>query len=140
MRAVFRVLLGAGLIFAGIGHITFARSEFTAQVPPWLPIEPDIVVVGSGFVELLLGAGLVILPRFSKQFGWAVAIFFMLIFPGNVSQFTEHRDAFGLNTDLARAIRLLFQPLLVFWALWSTNALKIKLFSFPKAEQQQKHK
>lgn len=125
LRTLLRIFLSGGLIFSGIGHLTFSRSEFTGQVPSWLPLEADFVVLASGVVELLLGLGLVALPRYVKQVGLATAIFFILIFPGNLAQFTEHRDAFGLNTDLARGIRLLFQPLLVVWALWCTNALKL---------------
>jgi len=54
--------------------------------------------------------------------GWIVAAFFILIFPGNISQYINGIDAFGLHTDNARLIRLAFQPLLVIWALWSTGA------------------
>ncbi len=125
MRKILKVILGLFLAFAGTGHITFARTEFVAQVPTWLPFEADLVVLASGGVEIILGIGLIALPDYSKQFGVATAIFFGLIFPGNLAQFLEHRDAFGLDTDLARGVRLLFQPLLVVWALWSTNAMKL---------------
>ena len=54
--------------------------------------------------------------------GWLTAAFFVAIFPGNVSQFLTGTDGFGLDSDAARAIRLLFQPLLVVWALWCTGA------------------
>jgi uncharacterized membrane protein len=118
-------MLGAALVFAGTGHLTFARSEFTAQVPPWLPLEPDFVVLASGFVEIALGSALILLKSRRKAVGVLTALFFVAIFPGNIAQFLEHRDAFGLNTDQARAIRLLFQPLLVLWALWCTGALRM---------------
>ncbi|MEY4713675.1 MAG: hypothetical protein RIQ37_5 [Actinomycetota bacterium] len=124
MRKVLKVILGLALVFAGTGHLTFARTEFVAQVPPWLPFEADLVVLASGVVEIILGTGLIAVPKYTKQFGIATAIFFGLIFPGNLAQFLEHRDAFGLNTDLARGVRLLFQPLLVVWALAATGALK----------------
>lgn len=121
-RTVARLVLGAFLAFAGISHLSFARAEFHAQVPPWLPLNADFVIVASGVVEILLGAGLVILSRWRVPVGWVVAVFFVLVFPGNVSQFVTHTDAFGLDSDLARGIRLLFQPLLVVWALWCTGA------------------
>ncbi len=125
IRNVARILLGAALVFAGTGHLTFARSEFTAQVPPWLPLEPDFVVLASGVVEIALGCALILLKSRRKAVGVLTALFFIAIFPGNIAQFIEHRDAFGLNTDQARAIRLLFQPLLVLWALWCTGALRM---------------
>jgi len=121
-KLLARILLGAALIFAGIGHLTFGRETFQAQVPTWLPLEPDFVVLASGVVEISLGLALTALGRRQALVGLATAAFFIAIFPGNISQFVTHTDAFGLNTDEARLIRLFFQPLLVLWALWSTGA------------------
>jgi uncharacterized membrane protein len=121
-RSVTRVLLGAGLVSAGLGHLFWAREEFQAQVPSWVPVDADAVVLGSGVVEIGLGAALVVASRRRTQVGWAAAAFFVAVFPGNVAQLTEGRDAFGLDTDEARAVRLLFQPVLVAAALWSTGA------------------
>jgi uncharacterized membrane protein len=122
-KAIARYLLGAALIYAGVGHLTFSRTEFQAQVPPWVPLDADFVVLASGAVEIALGLGLVFIARYRKQIGWLTAAFFLAIFPGNISQYLTQTDAFGLNTDEARAIRLLFQPLLMLWALWVTGAL-----------------
>lgn len=121
-RTIARWLLGAALVFAGIGHLTFARESFVAQVPQWLPLPVDFVVVASGVVEILLGLSLIVLVRYCVVIGWIVAAFFVAVFPGNIEQFVRGTDAFGLDSDLARGIRLLFQPLLVVWALWSTGA------------------
>jgi uncharacterized membrane protein len=123
-RTVGRIALGALLLVAGTSHLTFAREEFAAQVPPWVPVGTDTVVVASGVVELALGTALVALPRQRVAVGWVVAAFFVAIFPGNISQLVTRTDAFGLDSDRARAIRLVFQPLLVLWALWSTGAWK----------------
>jgi uncharacterized membrane protein len=119
---IFRILLGAFLIFTGISHLTFTRVEFLAQVPSWLPLNGDLVVVLSGIAEIALGLGLVLLSRQRVLVGLATAAFFVLIFPGNISQYVNRIDAFGLNTDQVRFIRLFFQPLLVIWALWATGA------------------
>lgn len=124
LRTVFRLVLGAFLLVAGISHLTVARQAFLAQVPTWLPLDGDVVVVASGIVEILLGSALLALGRYRVQVGWIVALFFVAIFPGNISQLVTHTDSFGLNTDLDRSIRLLFQPVLVLWALWSTGAWK----------------
>ncbi|MDT5168575.1 MAG: hypothetical protein QOD02_1902, partial [Mycobacterium sp.] len=112
----------AFLIFAGVGHLSFARTALHAQVPPYLPLNADFVIIASGVVEIALGASLVLPTRWRVPVGWIVAIFFVLVFPGNISQFVTHANAFGLDSDLARGIRLLFQPLLVIWALWCTGA------------------
>lgn len=120
-RVFARVLLGAALIFAGTGHLTFARATFQAQVPTWLPLDADFVVVASGVVEITLGLWLVTGYR-AHMAGLVTAAFFIAIFPGNISQWLNHTSAFGLDTDAARFTRLFFQPLLVLWALWSTGA------------------
>ena len=121
-RTIVRVVMGSFLVFAGVSHLTFARKEFTAQVPTWVPMPQDTVVLASGVAEITLGAALVALPSRKVTVGWLAAAFFVAIFPGNISQLVTHTDAFGLNTDRARAVRLLFQPLLVIGALWSTGA------------------
>ena len=117
-----RLLLGAALLLAGVGHLTWSRTEFLAQVPGWVPLDADLVVVLSGVVEIVLGASLIVLPRHRVLLGWVAAAFFVAIFPGNISQFVDGDSAFGLDSDLARGVRLLFQPLLVVWALWCTGA------------------
>ncbi len=121
-RNIARLLLGLALAFAGISHLTWSRQEFQAQVPGWLPLDSDLVVILSGIVEIMLGLGLIALRRYRVPVGWIVAIFFVLVFPGNISQYVTQNPAFGLDTDRARFIRLLFQPVLVVWALWSTGA------------------
>lgn len=123
LRSLARVVLGGALGFAGTLHLTVAREEFQAQVPAWFPADADAVVVVSGWVEIALGLALILAPRRHRWLvGWVVAAFLVAIFPGNVSQFVTRTDGFGLDTDAARGIRLLFQPLLVLWALWSTDA------------------
>ena len=124
VRKGFQVLLGAALIYAGITHLTTSRIEFQAQVPTWVPLSADFVVLASGVVEIVLGAALLIAWKYRARVGWIVAAFFIAIFPGNISQYLNGIDAFGLDSDQARLTRLFFQPLLVAWALWSTGAWK----------------
>lgn len=122
VRTLGRLALGAFLATAGTAHLTSARQEFRAQVPPWIPLDADAVVVVSGIVEIALGAALLVTPRrYRPLVGWVAAAFFVAIFPGNISQYVTGTDAFGLDSDTARAVRLLFQPVLVLWALWSTG-------------------
>ncbi|MET0468840.1 MAG: MauE/DoxX family redox-associated membrane protein [Aeromicrobium sp.] len=125
MKAIARILLGGMLAFAGVSHLTFARDEFDAQVPHSIPLPEDVVVLVSGIVEIALGAALMALPRHRRVIGLVAAAFFVAVFPGNISQYVNGVDAFGLNSDRARLIRLFFQPVLVVWALWSTDALEL---------------
>ncbi len=125
MRMFARWLLAAAMVFAGLSHLFWARTEFQAQVPDWTvertPLDKDAVVVASGIAEIALGASLVALPTQRRRAGVVLAAFFAAVFPGNWAQFTERRDGFGLDTDMKRLVRLFFQPVLVAWALWSTR-------------------
>jgi uncharacterized membrane protein len=122
VRTIARWLLGGILVFAGVGHLTSQRLDFQAQVPSWFPLDADVVVLGSGVVELALGAALIAFGRHRVLVGVIVAVFFVAIFPGNIAQWADGTDAFGLDTDSKRFARLLFQPALVAWALWATGA------------------
>ncbi|WP_313502417.1 DoxX family protein [Kaistella carnis] len=124
MKTVIRIALGLFMILAGIGHLTYARETFQAQVPDWIPLSKDFTVLASGVVEILLGLAMIFLVKKKKYAGLALAIFLVLVFPGNISQYMEHRDGFGLDTDTKRLVRLLFQPVLIFLAVYSTDALK----------------
>lgn len=125
IKAIVKVLMGLFMVYAGFSHLTVAREEFVAQVPVWIQFSPgftDFVVLASGVVEILLGLSMLILWK--ERSGWAgaaLAIFYVLIFPGNINQYVEHINAFGLDTDQARLIRLFFQPVLIGLALWSTG-------------------
>jgi uncharacterized membrane protein len=123
LQDVTRWALGAFLTAAGTGHLTFARRQFQAQVPPWVPMDADRVVLASGAVEIVLGTALVAVPRQRGRLGRLAAALFVAVFPGNISQWRHRIDGLGLTTDTHRALRLFLQPLLVLWALWSTGNL-----------------
>jgi uncharacterized membrane protein len=121
---IFRILLGCFMLYAGISHLSFNRIEFQAQVPNWVPLSKDLVVIISGVIEIILGLSMIFWKSKKAKIGFALALFFVLIFPGNISQYINQTDAFGaLDSDNARLIRLFFQPVLILWALWSTGAL-----------------
>ncbi|WP_211080626.1 DoxX family protein [Arcanobacterium buesumense] len=121
-----RITLGTFMSLAGISHMTFAREEFQAQVPSWFPIDDDLVVLGSGVAEIGLGLSLLLLPKHRRATGIALAIFYAAIFPGNIGQYVEGIDAFGLDTDGKRLARLFFQPALIGLALWGGGILPAK--------------
>ena len=120
-KTIFRIFLGIFLLLAGIAHLIIP-TEFLAQVPPWLPLDSYVVIIASGIVEIVLGLALMFLKKRRVLVGWMVAAFFVAIFPGNLSQYMYQVDAFGLTTDGARFTRLFFQPVLIVWALWATDA------------------
>ena len=126
IKTLAQLGLGAFLLSAGISHLESNRTEFLAQVPTWLPLDPDFVVVASGLVEIALGIALItttfFLTQYRQMIGLLVGLFFILIFPGNINQYLNQIDAFGLDTDQKRLLRLFFQPPLVIWAIWCTGA------------------
>ena len=129
LKSLAQIALGAFLLSAGISHLDSNRTEFLAQVPTWLPLNADFVVVASGLVEITLGVLLIttvlIFKKYRRQVGLITGLFFILIFPGNINQYVNQIDAFGLDTDTKRLIRLFFQLPLVIWALWSSGAFKL---------------
>jgi uncharacterized membrane protein len=124
-RAVARVVLGVALALAGITHLTSKRLEFQAQVPDWVILDKNLVVVLSGLVEIALGVALLVARRYRPHVGFATGLFFIAIFPGNISQYVDGHAAFGLDSDGARLARLFFQPVLVAWAWWCTGAMSL---------------
>lgn len=121
IRTVARILLGSALLVTGVGHLTFARKEFQAQVPEFVPLDRDTTVVASGIAEIGLGSLLLFAYRRRRFVGVLTALFLVAVFPGNVSQWVHERDGFGLDTDMKRFGRLFMQPILIWVALWSTR-------------------
>jgi uncharacterized membrane protein len=119
LRTLARIALGTVMTGAGITHLTVARQEFRAQVPDWFPVDADVVVLVSGVAEVALGASFVALPKHRRTIGALLAAFYVVIFPGNLAQYAEHTNAFGLDTGTKRFVRLFFQPVLVLWALYA---------------------
>ncbi|MCC2028939.1 hypothetical protein KEC56_05315 [Microbacterium sp. YMB-B2] len=125
IRYIARWALALGLAFMGVMHFVQTRG-FRGLIPDWATrftgLDKDGVVVASGAAELALAAGLVALPKERRRIGWATAAFFVAVFPGNVQQWRAGWSAPGLDTDTKRLVRLLLQPVLILWALWSTRA------------------
>jgi uncharacterized membrane protein len=123
IQNIFRVLLAIFMIYAGFSHLTFNRIDFQAQVPDWVPLSKDLVVILSGIAEMGLGLALLFWNKKRAIIGLVLAVFFILVFPGNIAQYLDGKDAFGaLDSDRARLIRLFFQPVLIVWSLWSAGS------------------
>ena len=131
VKTFFRLLLGVFMTYAGYSHLTFNRLACVAQVPMWLRFSDgftDFVVVASGVVEIALGLAMLFPFRHKAKVGALLALFYVLIFPGNLNQYFYHIDSFGLVTDTQQlfvmfaVLRLFFfQPVLIALALWSTG-------------------
>ena len=124
VQNIFSILLGDFMLYAGIGHLTFLRESFQEQVPTWITTDEgfmDFIILSSGIVEIAFGALIVRGGKLKVETGIALAIFYILVFPGNINQYVNQIDSFGLDTDSKRLIRLFFQPVLILWALWSSR-------------------
>jgi glutathione peroxidase-family protein/uncharacterized membrane protein len=121
LQHIARIVLGLSMVFAAIGHLTFQRLEFQAQVPEWILLDKDLIVILSGIIELFFGFSILFWKNKRAVVGVGLALFLIIIFPGNIAQYVNGIDAFGLDNDRSRLIRLFFQPLLIVWALWSTD-------------------
>jgi len=122
MKAIARGVLGALMVVAGVAHFV-ALDPFLLLVPSWVPW-PTAIVWVTGVMEIALGVALVLAPEGGprRKVGWLLGVFLLAVFVGNISQAISGVDAFGLDTDAERWGRLVFQPLLIAWALWSTGA------------------
>jgi len=124
---ILRVTLGLIMIYIGIAHLYFRRIEFQAQVPRWLTSDEsfvDMIVLISGYIEIIFGVLMVWGGKFKAKTGLVLGVFYVLVFPGNINQYIHELDGLRMYSNNERFLRLLFQPVLIFWALWSTNALK----------------
>ena len=107
------------MLVAGIGHLV-ATDELLGQTPTWLPFREELVWV-SGLIEIGFAVALVAWRSRRREVGWALALYYLAVFPGNVYQAVNGTTTFGLDTDAERWLRLTFQPVLIAVALWSTG-------------------
>ena len=126
LQNMIRILLGLTMIYVGIGHLTFLLIDFQAQVPSWLTTRKDLIdliIITSGIIEIILGLLMFVGGKLKVKTGISLAIFNILIFPGNINQYVNEINAFSLNTETSRFLRLLFQPILILLALFSSGGL-----------------
>jgi uncharacterized membrane protein len=116
-----RWALATLLAIAGVAHFV-ALDSFLLLVPSWLPW-PSAIVWVSGAAEIAFAAALLGTPEGERRraVGWGLVVFFVVVFLGNLSQALSGVDAFGLDTDAERWVRLTLQPVLIVWAMWVTG-------------------
>jgi uncharacterized membrane protein len=114
-RKRLRVVLAVGMIAIGIGH--FARPQaFVGIVPAFLPA-PLLLVLVSGFFEVLGGAGLLV-PRGRRAASVGLVLLYVAVFPANINM-VVHPELGGGAPVWALWLRLPFQALFIAWALWA---------------------
>jgi uncharacterized membrane protein len=130
MRAWMRWLLTLIYAVAGIIHLT-APTVFLPVMPDWVPA-PYQVILFTGACELAGAAGLMI-ARTRWLTGLMLAVYAVCVFPVNIKHALHEPAVFGLtNPWLYHGPRLLFQPVLVWWALYAAGVID---WPFRRAEQ-----
>ena len=120
--ARMRLAMALALLFAGADH-WINPGRYLPMLPGWVPL-PLETVLFTGVCEIFGAVGL-LTPRFRRLAGAMLAIYFIAVFPANV-----HNALNGLAVDgLPQAswyywVRLAFQPLAIWWALYCAQLIR----------------
>jgi len=117
IRAFLRWLLAAAFALVGVVHLK-SPDSFMPIMPGWVPW-PREVVLGTGVCELMGAAGLLV-PRLRWVAGVMLAAYAVCVFPANIKHALDHVAVGGVVLGLWYHVpRLLFQPVIVWWALFA---------------------
>lgn len=120
-RRIARLLLAAFYALAGVAHLIFTDA-MVRITPTWVPMA-HAVVLATGVCELLGAYGL-LTRRWRVAAGWAFAIYALCVYPANVNHaMIDLRSGTGLSAWY-HVPRLLLQPLIIWWALWASGAVR----------------
>jgi uncharacterized membrane protein len=120
--ARMRLAMALALFFVGSDHWVNPH-RYLAMMPPWIPLHLELVLF-TGAAEIAGGLGLLV-PKFRQAAGWMLAAYFVAVFPANL-----HNALNGLAVEgLPQAgwyywARLPFQPLAIWWALFSAELIR----------------
>jgi uncharacterized membrane protein len=120
-RTCMRWGMAVALWLAGIDH--FASPErYVAMMPAFVPL-PYQVALFTGACEIAGGIGLVV-PQLRRLAGIMLAIYFCAVFPANIKNAVEGLTVEGLPAAAWYYwVRLLFQPLVIWWALYAATVI-----------------
>ncbi len=121
VRAVMRWALAAIYFAAGIGHL-WIPEKFLAITPTWVPFAPQIIFI-TGLCELAGSVALVTKPL-RWWAGVAFAAYALCVWPANFKHAIDGIDLpYVGNSWLYHGPRLAFQPILIWWALYSSKLI-----------------
>lgn len=120
-RTCMRLAMAITMVVFGVDHL-LTPERYLAMVESWLPSAEAIVAL-TGYCEIAGGMGLLI-PVLQRWAGLMLAAYFIAVFPANIHNALYGLDAQGLpSAELYYWVRLLFQPLAVWWALYCVGAI-----------------
>lgn len=117
-RIVLRWVLGLAYLAVGIIHLRSPRG-FVAITPSWVPDVP-LVIALTGMAEIAGAVALLLVPQLRKAAAIGLALYAICVFPANINQAIHDIPVSGQHLGWwYHGPRLLFQPVLVWWALWA---------------------
>lgn len=120
-RAALRLIMAAFYFGAGVVHLSMPEA-FLPIVPGWVPFAREVVLV-TGVCELAGAIGL-ITQRFRWWAGVMLALYAVCVFPANIKHAFGDIDVPQLPSSWwYHGPRLAMQPVLVWWALFSTRVI-----------------
>ncbi|ONF97653.1 DoxX family protein [Sphingomonas jeddahensis] len=120
-RQTARWLLILFYALGGVGHLVFADAM--ARIVPSQVPAPHAVVIVTGVLELI-GVAALASVRWRRAAGYAFAAYALCVWPANMRHAALDL-ASGTGLPLAyHAPRLLLQPLIIWWSLWASGAIR----------------
>ena len=123
LRARWRTALAAGMAVAGVMHFA-TPLPFVQHLPAIIPMR-EAVIYASGVVEIALGLALLGPSRWRPYVGILLAAFLVAVFPGNLYVAVAGVAVDGQPGGIYPWLRLPFQALFIWLALWSTHAVSV---------------
>jgi uncharacterized membrane protein len=118
-RAIMRWIMAAFYAAAGIAHLV-APDKLLAITPSWVPFAPQVIFI-TGLCEVAGAVTLVTRPL-RRAAGYALAAYAICVWPANFKHAIDGIDLpYIANSWLYHGPRLAFQPVLIWWALFSAG-------------------
>lgn len=122
LRDSARIGFGLALAIAGLTHF-LSPTPFVQHMPAWVPARLELVYA-TGVLEIFGGTALAFWPRYRREIAVLVSLYLLAVFPGNIYVAIANIDVKGQPEGIYPWIRLPFQALFIWWALWSSDALQ----------------
>jgi uncharacterized membrane protein len=119
VRTRWRVAFAVAMAVAGLSHL-IDPIPFVQHLPTWVP-QRELLVLATGLAEMILGAALVLRQPYRRIAGVALAGHLVAVFPANVYVAVAGIEVDGQPGGLYPWLRLPWQVLYVWLAVWSTR-------------------
>jgi uncharacterized membrane protein len=117
-----RIAMAIALIAAGTDHWV-TPERYLPMMPPWMPLHLELVLF-TGAAEIAGAFGL-LMARTRTLAGIALAAYFVAVFPANIHNALNAVAIDGLpQAAWYYWARLPFQPLAIWWALFSAGLIR----------------